>query len=510
VPVSLRVLFAASECAPLTKTGGLGDVASALPAALRRLGIDVQVLLPGYREVLGAVSARALAEVPPSAGFPPARLLAAEHPNGVPLLILACPELYEREGGPYLSPQGLDWPDNALRFGLLSYVAAWLASARSSCEWRCDLVHCNDWQSALAPAYLHWWDNADNAETPSLVTIHNLAFQGIFPPEVLPSLGLPAQSLDINGLEFHGKVSFLKAGLYYARRISTVSPTYAREIQSEPLGFGLHGLLAARSAELEGILNGIDLDVWNPATDPCLSTTYDAETLARKAQNTCALRERFGLQPQAEQPLLGVVSRLVAQKGLDLVVQAADALVALPAQLIVLGTGDAPMERALADVAARNPGKIAVIRGFDEPLSHLIEAGADIFLMPSRFEPCGLNQMYSQRYGTLPVVRRTGGLADSVVDYTPRSLEAGTATGFVFEAANPHALVAAVRRAVAAWRRPSLWQRLQRNAMARDFGWAASARRYIALYRTMQREAAYPSPALALRARSSSRSRRGG
>lgn len=504
---SLRVLFAASECAPLTKTGGLGDVAAALPAALRRLGVDVHVLLPGYREVLGAVSAHAVAPVPPSAGFPPARLLAAEHPNGVPLLILACPQLYEREGGPYLNPQGLDWPDNALRFGLLSHVAAWLASAHSPCDWRCDLVHCNDWQTALAPAYLHWSGNTD---IPSLVTIHNLAYQGIFPPDVLPSLGLPAQSLDINGLEFHGKVSFLKAGLYYARRISTVSPTYAREIQSEPLGFGLHGLLAARTGELEGILNGVDLDTWNPATDPCLSATYDAASLARKSENTRALRSRFGLQPRPEQPLLGVVSRLVAQKGIDLVVQAADALAALPAQLIVLGTGDAPIEQALAAMAARNPGKVAVIRGFDEPLSHLIEAGADIFLMPSRFEPCGLNQMYSQRYGTLPVVRRTGGLADSVVDCTPRSLESGAATGFVFEAASRQALVAAVRRAVAAWRRPEIWQRLQRNAMARDFGWAASARRYIALYKTMRTAAAYPSPAPELRARSSTRSRTDG
>ena len=502
---SLRVLFAASECAPLTKTGGLGDVAAALPAALRRLGVEVQVLLPGYREVLNAVRTRAVATLPATAGFPPARLLAAEHPNGVPLLILACPELYERDGGPYLNPQGLDWPDNALRFGLLSYAAAWLATPHSPGEWRCNLVHCNDWQSALAPAYLHWWGNAD---TPSLVTIHNLAYQGIFPPEVLSSLGLPAQCLDINGLEFHGKVSFLKAGLYYARRISTVSPSYAREIQSEPLGFGLHGLLAARSGELEGILNGIDLDAWNPATDPCLNATYDADTLARKAQNTCVLRERFGLQPRPDQPLLGVVSRLVAQKGIDLVVQAAATLAALPAQLIVLGTGDAPIEQALADLAARNPGKVAVIRGFDEPLSHLIEAGADIFLMPSRFEPCGLNQMYSQRYGTLPVVRRTGGLADSVVDFAP--LAAGAATGFVFEAASARALVAAVRRAVAAWRQPSLWQRLQRNAMARDFGWAASARRYLALYRTMRREAAHPSSAPALKARSSARSRRGG
>jgi starch synthase len=486
VTASLRVLFAASECAPLTKTGGLGDVAAALPAALCRLGIDARILVPGYREVLGAVNARPVASLPPAAGFPPSRLLAAEHPNGVPLLILACPALYEREGGPYLNPRGLDWPDNAQRFGLLSYVAALLVSAHSPCDWRADLVHCNDWQTALAPAYLHWWGNAD---IPSLVTIHNLAYQGIFPPEVLPSVGLPAESLHINGVEFHGKVSFLKAGLYYARQISTVSPTYAREIQSELLGFGLHGLLSTRSNALEGILNGIDLEAWNPATDPCISANYDASSLAVKAQNTQALRRRFDLDPRPEQPLLGVVSRLIPQKGSDLVVQAIESLLALPAQLVVLGSGDAPIEQALAAVAARNPGKVAVVLGFDEPLSHLIEAGADIFLMPSRFEPCGLNQMYSQRYGTLPVVRRTGGLADSVVDCTARSLESGAATGFVFETASARALMAAVRRAVGAWRRPELWQRLQRNAMARDFGWAASARRYVALYQKMVRAA---------------------
>jgi starch synthase len=483
VAAALRVLFATSECAPLTKTGGLGDVAAALPAALRAAGIDARVLLPGYRDVLKAVSARTVAAIAPSAGFPAARLMAAEHPNGVALFVVDCPELFDRDGGPYLDAAGADWPDNALRFGLLSYVAALLASPHSACDWRCDILHCNDWQTALAPAYLHWWGNAD---VPSLVTMHNLAYQGIFPSEVLPSLGLPAQSLDINGLEYHGKVSFLKAGLYYARRLSTVSPTYAREIQSEPLGFGLHGLLTTRSRDLEGILNGIDVQTWNPATDPHLTATYDADSLARKAYNTAALRQQFGLKNRPGVPLLGIVSRLIEQKGSDLVVQAAAELLALPAQLVVLGTGDLPIEQALASLDARRPGEVAFIRGFDEPLSHRIEAGADIFLMPSRFEPCGLNQMYSQRYATLPVVRRTGGLADSVVDCTPAALQAGTATGFVFETANAQTLAATVRRAVEAWRQPALWRRLQRNAMARDFGWAASARRYIDLYRAMQ------------------------
>jgi starch synthase len=392
--------------------------------------------------------------------------------------------LYERDGGPYLDPQGNDWPDNALRFGLLSHVAALLASAGSPLDWRCDVLHCNDWQSALAPAYLHW---SGRSAAPSLVTIHNLAYQGIFPRATLDALGLPPQSFHVDGVEFHGKVSFLKAGLYYADRISTVSPTYAREIQSEPLGFGLHGLLASRAGALEGILNGIDVQAWNPATDRWLDATYDSDCLERKARNTRALRERFGLVSRPDRPLLGVVSRLIAQKGIDLVVEAAEGLTALPAQLIVLGTGDAAIEEQLAALAQRMPGTVSVIQGFDEPLSHLIEGGADIFLMPSRFEPCGLNQMYSQRYGTPPVVRRTGGLADSVVDCTPQSLAAGEASGFVFEEATVRSFLRAVQRAVATWHQPQAWRRLQRIAMSRDFGWSSSARRYVALYQSMLR-----------------------
>jgi starch synthase len=480
---ALRVLFAASECAPLTKTGGLGDVAAALPAALRALGIDVRVLLPAYREILAALPAAVpVARVPAAAGLPAATLLAAQHANGVPLLLVACPQLFERDGGPYLDKTGRDWTDNALRFGLLSRVGALLATDESPYAWRCDVLHCNDWQTALAPAYLHWHGKPAR---PSLVTLHNLAYQGIFARETLRTLGLPPQSFDIEGVEFHGKLSFLKAGLYYATRISTVSPSYAREIQTEPLGFGLHGLLAARSQHLVGILNGIDPHAWDPANDPSLEATYDAATLARKQINTAGLRRNFGLHARPAVPLLGIVSRLVAQKGIDLVVAAADDLLALPAQLIVLGTGDAEIEDALAALAARAPGEVAVIRGFDEALSHRIEAGADIFLMPSRFEPCGLNQMYSQRYGTPPVVRRTGGLGDSVVDCTAQSLAAGRATGFLFEQPTPDALLAAVARAVALWRRPQAWVQLQRNAMARDFSWAQSALRYQELYRSM-------------------------
>ncbi len=481
---ALRVLFAASEAAPLTKTGGLADVAAALPAALRSLDVDVRLLIPGYPEVLRATEAPTrIATIDAYADMPSAQLLAARSPHGQPLLIVSCPQLYERDGGPYLDASGRDWDDNALRFGLLSRVTALLASERTPIDWRCDVAHYNDWQTGLAPAYLQWWDVK---HAPGLMTVHNLAYQGIFPPSLMPQLGLPWQSFAIDGLEYYGNISFLKAGLYYAERISTVSPTYAREIQTEPLGFGLHGLLSGRSEALDGIMNGIDTQAWNSASDPALRANYDADSLADKLRNKDALRERFGLANTAGTALLGIISRLIPQKGIDLVVACAPHLLALPAQLIVLGTGDPAIERDLEELARKHPGKIAFIRGFDEPLSHLIEAGSDIFLMPSRFEPCGLNQMYSQRYGTPPVVRRTGGLADSVVDCTPASLADGTATGFVFNAPTPEALAAAVERAITLWRHPDQWARIQRNGMRRDFGWAESARRYLELYRSMR------------------------
>ncbi len=468
----------------MTKTGGLADVAAALPVALRELEVDVRVLLPGYASVMQAITqVQPLAELPALGVFPACKLLAAQGPDRQPLIVLACPELYERHGGPYLDANGKDWPDNAVRFGLFSYVAALLSADSSPSQWHPDVLQCNDWQSGLAPAYLRF---GGRPHASSLMTVHNLAYQGIFAPSFVPRLGLPSQSLHIDGLEYHGNMSFLKAGLFYADRISTVSPTYAREIQSEPLGFGLHGLLAGRNDVLDGILNGIDERAWNPATDPALHANYDADRLPEKARNKAELRRRFGLRQNPELPLLGIVSRLIPQKGIDLVVACAERLVGLPAQIIVLGTGDADIERDLAAIARDHAGTVAFMRGFDESLSHLIEAGSDIFLMPSRFEPCGLNQMYSQRYGTPPVVRRTGGLADSVVDCTPATLAIDSATGFVFDSPTAAAFLAAATRAVHTWRQPDLWRRVQRNGMARNFSWSASARRYRDLYQTMR------------------------
>jgi starch synthase len=479
----VRILFATSEAAPLVKTGGLADVSGALPAALRQRGADVRVLLPGYRSVLEGVAERgrpvAELDLPP---FPPARLLACEMSSEVPLLVVDCPGMYAREGGPYQRRGGEDWPDNDVRFGFFSRVAALLAQDASPLDWRPDVLHCNDWQTGLAPAYLAV---SPASRARSVMTIHNLAYQGIFPPAALPRVGLPWEVFRPDGVEFYGNLSFLKAGLFYADRLTTVSPTYAREIQHEPLGFGMQGLLAWRARDLTGILNGIDTTVWNPAADPHIARTYTAESLADKAENKRVLQARMGLEPAADVPLLALISRLTYQKGPDILLAGAEQLLGLGAQLVVLGSGDPPLENAFVQLAAAHPGRVGVQIGFDEALSHLIEAGADVFLMPSRYEPSGLNQMYSQRYGTPVVARATGGLADSVTDCTPETLEAGTASGFLFTEPTPEALLAAVGRAVDAFRTPGVWARLQRRGMAMDFSWDASARRYLDLYRAL-------------------------
>lgn len=446
----MRVLFATSECTPYAKAGGLGDVSAALPAALRALGIDVRVLLPGYPGVLDKLREATEEERFSELGFD-CRLLRSGH-----LLVLDCPPLYQRGGSPYQDPGGQDWPDNPLRFGLLSKVAARLPGY--------DVIHCNDWPTALTPIF---------TRVPALLTIHNLAFQGNFERSWLDRLGIGQQHFSMDGLEFHGRLSFLKGGLVHAGALTTVSPTYAREIQTGEFGCGMEGLLRQRSGALSGILNGIDTAEWNPAADGHLAATYDSSSLEKKALNKDALQERLNLESDSRIPLLGFVGRLTHQKGVDLIAAAIAELAALPAQVALLGKGDRELEGALSAAAARHPGRVAMATGFDEPLAHLIEAGADLFLMPSRFEPCGLNQMYSQRYGTLPVARATGGLADTILDGE---------TGFLFERAEVTSLTAAVRRAVAAWREPGRWREMQRAAMRRDFSWAAAARRYADLY----------------------------
>ena len=476
----MKVLFATSEVAPWVKTGGLGDVAAALPPALHSIGCDVRMLVPRYPALREAFpDAEHLVHLPWMGGHLPAADLFVAQLGRQSFLLLDCPMLYERPGNPYLGPEGRDWLDNHLRFGLLSRVAARLAGEATPFDWRPDILHCHDWQTGLAPYYLHHYEQGGAA---SVMTIHNLAFQGSFPPQLLDELALFASDWHMEGVEYYGRISFLKAGLARADAITTVSPTYAREILGEAEGMGMQGLLQSRVGRLTGILNGIDAAVWNPATDPHLAAPYDRERLDAKAANKAALQRGLGLAERADRPLFGIVSRLTHQKGLDLVAAVGDALTGLPAQLAVLGSGEPALEKAFRELAARHPGEVAVTVGFDEALAHRIEAGADIFLMPSRFEPCGLNQMYSLAYGTPPLVRATGGLADTVVNYSRESLADGSANGFVCHAATPEAILGTAGWAASVWHDAPRWRQLQRNAMAGDYGWAGPARRYLDLY----------------------------
>jgi starch synthase len=475
----VKVLFATSEVSPLIKTGGLADVSAALPTALQAIGVDVRVLVPGYSQVMSQLAPHAVvANFDGLLGISRARLLSARMANDVPVLVLDCPSLYQRVGGPYQNASGHDWPDNAQRFGLLSKVAAVLGSSASPLDWHPDVVHCNDWQTALTPAYLHFASGAVS----SVVTVHNLAFQGIFPAATLAELELPTSCFNIDGVEFFGNLSFLKAGLFYADHITTVSPNYAKEIQLEALGFGLQGLLTTRRDDLSGILNGIDTEEWNPANDKHLSMTYSSAHIAGKAVNKEALQRKLGLNIAPDMPLLGVVSRFTAQKGLDLLLEIAPLLTELPVQLVMLGSGDVQMQKTARVLAERYPGKIAVVIGFDEGLSHQIEAGADMFVMPSRFEPCGLNQMYSQRYGTPPIVHATGGLVDSVVDCTTATLMDGTASGFTFSGMTAENLYATIQHAIDLYHDTSKWKALCKNCMSKDFSWKRSAKAYRAVY----------------------------
>jgi starch synthase len=465
-----RVLFATSEAIPLIKTGGLADVSGALPAALQEIGIDCRLLLPGYGKVLAALPDAVEVARFDLPGFPPSRLLLGAMPtHSVPVYIIDAPEYYVRDGGPYHDAHGVDHADNPERFALLSRIAALLCTDASPLDWRPELLHCHDWQTGLAPA----WLNFAGRPVPSVMTIHNLAFQGVYPPAMATRLGLPSESFQISGLEYYGNLSFLKAGLFYADRLTTVSPTYAEEIQHEPLGMGMQGLLSARADHLTGILNGIDTAEWNPSSDLHLPCEYSSRAPAGKKRCKEALQKTLGLTQTANAPLFGVVSRLTHQKGLDWIVQVAAGILDRGGQLAVLGTGEKHVEASLNALAAANPGRVAVTIGYDEGLSHRIEGGADIFLMPSRFEPCGLNQMYSLRYGTVPIVNSTGGLRDTVED---------AVNGFVFTEANAHGLWQAIERALAVYSDKTAWKRLMQAGMTRDFSWERSAREYLRLY----------------------------
>jgi len=474
-----RILFVTSELAPWAKSGGLGEVAYDLPRALADAGLDVRILVPAYPPLLEAFSdAPCVAEnLAPGASLLPARLLHAQGP--VPIYLVDCPGYYMRPGL-YQSPEGRDWPDNHLRFGLLSRIAANLGAEGSPLDWRPHIIHCHDWQSGLVPVYLA---GRGSDRVPTVMTVHNLAFQGVFPPQVLAELDLPPETFTIDGLEYFGNVSFLKAGLNYATRLTTVSQSYAREIQGAELGFGLDALLRRRAGELHGISNGIDTEIWNPARDRHLEVAYDRDHLERKSGNKLSIQRDLGLEEAAAVPLLGMVCRLTWQKGVDVLLEAAETIIGMGAQLVVHGEGDRSIADALSALAIRHPGTVAVRIGFKEWLNHQIIAGVDAFLLPSRYEPCGLTQLHCMHYGTIPISHRTGGLQDWITDATQENLRAGAATGFMFSPLNPDTLVHAVERALAAYADPDIWRELQRNAMTRDCSWAAAVPSYVNVYR---------------------------
>lgn len=483
----MRVLFASSEVFPLVKTGGLADVSGALPAALIAAGLDVKVLLPGYPQAMDKAEAkRTIGSLGDPLGVgAETKLISAKLPDsGVPVWLLDCPALYDRAGGPYQDVDGGEYADNAVRFGLLSWAAAHLCTEGSPAKWAPDLLHCHDWQSALAPAFLDAW-NVDKRPG-TVFTIHNIAYQGQFPPETVTRLGLPMSLYHPAGLEYWNTLSFLKAGLVYSDRLTTVSPRYAKEIQASPHGCGLEGVLAGRGADLIGILNGVDYGVWNPGNDSCLAHCYQTSGfVAGKAANKAALQAELGLAQDPGAPLLVIVSRLNEMKGMDLVLAVLPAILSKGAQLAVVGTGDKALEAGFKAVAAANPAQVAAVIGYSEPLAHRLMAGGDMLIMPSRFEPCGLTQFYALRYGTVPVVHITGGLADTVVDTTYDGLMTGTANGFAFEHANAGAFQWTLERAMANFRDKEQWRKIQAVGMAQDFGWDRSAARYVDLYKAL-------------------------
>lgn len=475
----MRVLFASSEVVPFSKTGGLGDVSGALPRALAQLGLEVRVVTPFYRSVReGAWRREQVGEVGLDPEGERVQIWEGALPDGPPVWFVDHPPSFDRPG--LYGESGRDYPDNLRRFALFCRAALeWTAAS----GWMPDVVHCNDWQTALIPVYLRNRRGPLSDRVATLLTVHNLAYQGVFPAEQFPLLGLPGELFSPRYLEFWGRVNLLKGGLVFADVLNTVSETYAREIQTPELGCGLEGVLRERAADLYGILNGADYSVWDPRHDPYIPARYGPEDLSGKAACKAALQREVGLREEPRAPLFGMVSRLVEQKGVDLVAACVDRFPQAGAQLVLLGTGDPAYEAQLLEAAGRHPGWVAVRVGFDERLAHWIEAGCDAFLMPSRFEPSGLNQLYSMRYGTVPVVRRTGGLADSVIDATPEALARGEATGFVFDEYSPEAFWGAVQRALRAYRDPTTWRTLMRAGMAADFSWSRTAGRYVELYR---------------------------
>ncbi|MEP7239638.1 MAG: glycogen synthase GlgA [Devosia sp.] len=475
----MEVLSVASEAYPLIKTGGLADVTGALPAALASHEVTMRTLLPGYPAVMGALGdGQVVAEFADFFGGP-ARLVAGRA-GGLDLIAVDAPHLFSRPGNPYLGPDRKDWPDNWRRFAGLSFAAYQVATGIVP-GYQPQIVHCHDWQAGLLPAYVKL---NGLAPVKTIMTVHNIAFQGLFGWDIFNALKLDYRAARESTIEFYGLINYLKGGLQVADWLTTVSPTYALEIKTADYGMGLQGLLTARAAVLTGITNGIDVGEWDPQTDRTLHTNFGHNSTEQRDGNRRALELRFDME-QSGEPMFAVVSRLTRQKGLDMLVESVDDLVASGGRLIVLGSGDEDIENGFAGAAVRHPGKVGFVRGYDEPLSHLIQGGADAVLVPSRFEPCGLTQLYGLHYGCVPLVSRVGGLADTVIDANEAAIEAGVATGIVFAPATAPALRDAIHRAIRLYGQPKTWRKMQRRGMKSDVSWDASAEKYAALYRQL-------------------------
>lgn len=472
-----------SEVFPLIKTGGLADVSGSLPTALQHLGVDIRILVPGYPAVLNKlINLETIANLDNLPVIHHATLMMGKiEGTEINVMVIQSASLYERDGGPYADANGIEWLDNPVRFGILSKVAAILSGANSPIKnWQPDIVHCNDWQTGLAPAYMKL---VENTQAKSMISLHNMAFQGCYAPSWLSTLALPRTHFTLEGFEYHGQLSFLKAGIFYADAITTVSPSYAKEIQTPAFGFGLEGLLRKRGNEIKGILNGIETDEWNPDTDIHLIANYSATKLAGKKLVKKTLQERLMLNIDADAPLLSVVSRLTHQKGLDMLVPIMQNLIDAGCQLALLGGGESELEDAFRHLAINNLGCVSVTIGYNEPLSHQIMAGCDMFIMPSRFEPCGLNQLYGLAYGTPPIVNATGGLADSVIDTNIISFKNKTANGFVLSEASPASLLSCIKQALNIFKNDAaVWRQIQKNGMLQNLSWDKSALEYLAEY----------------------------
>jgi starch synthase len=475
----MKVLSVTSELFPIIKTGGLADVAGSLPGAMTPLGVETRTVLPGYPVVMKRCKrAKKVAELGQVIGETVTILQAKI--AGLNLFIVKHPGLFEREGGPYTDQHGTDYADNWRRFAVFSKAAAMIATGAID-GYRPDIVHCHDWQTAMVLTYLRY---GDQPVPPGVLTVHNIAFQGQFAARIFGELDLPAAAWSLDGVEYYGGVGFLKSGLRMADAITTVSPTYAKEIRTHEFGMGLEGLINTRSDVVSGIVNGIDTKVWDPKTDPALAANYDARKFKSRSANRKAVCERFGLQPDGG-PLIAVVSRLTWQKGMDLAAEAVDGIVSKGASLAVLGSGDQGIEDALRLASERHPGRVALHTGYDEKLAHLMQGGCDAILIPSRFEPCGLTQLCGLRYGCVPIVARTGGLVDTVIDGNLAAMTAGVATGFHIAPLSAGTIVETVGLACKAYSDKARWKKLVKNGMATDVSWGASASRYVDLYRSL-------------------------